>query len=438
MFIAMFVVAGTLSLSIQQREREIALLRAVAATPGQIRRMIAWEAAIIALIGSAAGIWPGIVLGRTLAHGLVRHGIAPPNFTLNYDWLPAAAVIGCAVATALLAVLAAGRRAAHVPPTLALTDAAVEPRLLGPGRIIGGLLALAGAVPLFTVAVTTSTPETAAATAEMTAILLVVAVGFLGPIFAYVLARLLAPALAALSPVGGFLASSNLARRHPTVLLGQHAVGAQRRDELHASVQHHHHRARHHPAKTRRADRPARPHHHRSGTAHRGAERRARHPRSALGRRAHLDHARPQPGRLRRHPPRPDPRRRAGRRPRRRRDRRVAERAARQQHRARAPPRRRRPRPHRRPRGRHARRRHPHPRHRRRRSTIAIWRSATPCSPPSSPPATKPSRCKGRSSSRQTAPPRSPGASRHSVRGIPDSGSAAAHHWPPPPTPTAR
>ena len=206
----MFVVASTLSLSIQQREREIALLRAVAATPGQIRRMIAWEAAIIALIGSAAGIWPGIVLGRTLAHGLVRHGIAPPNFALNYDWLPAAAVIGCAVATSLLAVLAAGRRAARVPPTLALTDAAVEPRLLGPGRIIGGLLALAGAVPLFTVSVTTSTPETAAATAEMTAIFLVVAVGFLGPIFAYVVARLLAPALGALSPVGGFLASANL------------------------------------------------------------------------------------------------------------------------------------------------------------------------------------------------------------------------------------
>src|SRR4051794_31017444 len=46
LFIALFVVASTMSLSIQQREREIALLRAVAATPGQVRRMIAWEAAV--------------------------------------------------------------------------------------------------------------------------------------------------------------------------------------------------------------------------------------------------------------------------------------------------------------------------------------------------------------------------------------------------------
>ena len=210
LFIAMFVVASTLGLSIQQREREIALLRAVAATPGQIRRMIAWEAGIIAAIGSAAGIWPGILLGRTLARALVRHGIAPQNFALHTDWLPAAAVIGCAVTTALLAVLAAGRRAAQVPPTLALSDAALEPRLLGPGRITGGLLALAGAVPLFTVSTTTSTPATAAATSELTAIFLVVAVGFLGPALAWTAARLLAPPLAALSPVGGFLASANL------------------------------------------------------------------------------------------------------------------------------------------------------------------------------------------------------------------------------------
>src|SRR5918996_2847294 len=70
LFIAIFVVASTMGLSIQQREREIALLRAVAATPGQIRRMICWEAAIVGLVGSAAGIWPGAILGRELAEGL--------------------------------------------------------------------------------------------------------------------------------------------------------------------------------------------------------------------------------------------------------------------------------------------------------------------------------------------------------------------------------
>lgn len=210
LFIAIFVVAGTMGLSIQQREREIALLRAVAATPGQIRRMIAWEATIVALVGTAAGIWPGIILGRALAHALVRHGIAPETFSVTVDGLQVAAVIGGGVLAALLAVLGAGRRAARVPPTHALAEAAVQPRLLGPGRVIGGLLALAGAVPLFAVSATTRAPDTAAATSEMTALFLVVAVGFLGPIVARVAAGLLGPPLARLSPVGGFLASTNL------------------------------------------------------------------------------------------------------------------------------------------------------------------------------------------------------------------------------------
>jgi putative ABC transport system permease protein len=210
LFIAIFVVASTMGLSIQQREREIALLRAVAATPRQIRRMIAWEAAIVGLVGSAAGIWPGAILGRELTQGLVDHGIAPPNLTASGGWLPIAAAVGGGVVAALLAVLAAGRRAASVPPTHALTEAAVERRLIGPGRVIGGLLALAGAAPLFAVSTTTGDPDTAAATSQMTALFLVAAVGFLGPIVARAAAGVLGPPLARVSPVGGFLASANL------------------------------------------------------------------------------------------------------------------------------------------------------------------------------------------------------------------------------------
>ena len=84
--------------------------------------------------GLGGGIWPGAILGRALADGLVRHGIAPPNLSVSAGWLPIAAAVGGGVMAALLAVLAAGRRAARVPPTRALADAAVEPRLLGPGR----------------------------------------------------------------------------------------------------------------------------------------------------------------------------------------------------------------------------------------------------------------------------------------------------------------
>ncbi|MET0524772.1 MAG: FtsX-like permease family protein, partial [Nocardioides sp.] len=77
-------------------------------------------------------------------------------------------------------------------------------------RLIGGLLMVVCALPLFTVATTTSAPDVAAATSEMTALFLVAAVGFLGPIVARLAATVLGPPLARISPVGGFLASSNL------------------------------------------------------------------------------------------------------------------------------------------------------------------------------------------------------------------------------------
>ncbi len=418
LFIAIFVVASTMGLSIQQREREIALLRAVAATPGQIRRMISWEAAIVGLVGSAAGIWPGAVLGRELAEGLVRHGIAPPNLTVSAGWLPIAAAVGGGVVAALLAVLAAGRRAARVPPTHALTEAAVEPRLLGPGRVIGGLLALAGAVPLFAVATTTSAPDTAAATSEMTALFLVAAVGFLGPIVARLAAGVLGPPLARLSPVGGFLASANLrtaTRRFSsastplmltvglscTLLFSSttidHAVTQQRQAGLTGEL-----------AITSTgpglpaaalADVRATP----------GVRSAVALTPTTLG---------PSLGRLRRRRPRADPQRGAGRRTRRRRDRRIAGGAARRHDRARAPARRRRARPDRRPRAGHARRRDPHARHRRGDLHAARWGSATPCSHPSSRPATRRARCSGRSSCRPATRPPSPGACGHWPRGI--------------------
>src|SRR3954467_11666459 len=80
LFIALFVVTSTMGLSIQQREREIALLRAVAATPRQIRRMIGWEAALVGLIGSAAGVWPGVGLGGAPRGGPLGARLRPLRF----------------------------------------------------------------------------------------------------------------------------------------------------------------------------------------------------------------------------------------------------------------------------------------------------------------------------------------------------------------------
>ena len=91
-FVAMFVVAGTFALVIAQRRRETAVLRALGATPRQVRRLIATEALFVSLGASALGL----LAGRPFADGLV-------------DLLAATATCRPASARALLDP--AGRRA---------------------------------------------------------------------------------------------------------------------------------------------------------------------------------------------------------------------------------------------------------------------------------------------------------------------------------------
>jgi putative ABC transport system permease protein len=209
-FISLFVLAGIMALSVQQREREIGLLRAVGATPRQVRRMITWEATLLAMTGAVAGLWPGLRLGRWLAAGIVRHGIAPVGFETAHADIATAGVLGVSLITALASVFAASRRAARTSPTRALSAVSVEPTSIGRGRLIGGIVALAGAAPLFLVSAATTTPATAAATSELDAIFLVIAAGCLGPLVAKFAAAVFRPLLGRVAPVGAFLAVANL------------------------------------------------------------------------------------------------------------------------------------------------------------------------------------------------------------------------------------
>ena len=61
--IALVGVGNTLSLSVIERTRESAILRAIGLTRGQLRGMLAIEGVLIALVGAVIGIVPGTVYG---------------------------------------------------------------------------------------------------------------------------------------------------------------------------------------------------------------------------------------------------------------------------------------------------------------------------------------------------------------------------------------
>ncbi|HZA59734.1 MAG TPA: ABC transporter permease, partial [Solirubrobacterales bacterium] len=117
-FASLFGIINTLSMSVIERTREIGVLRALGATRWQIRRTIADESLVIALIGAVMGIAIGSGLGWALLKGL-SFGI--PGVTYQP---PVGTMIGVAVAAVILGLIAAilpARRAARLDVVEALS-----------------------------------------------------------------------------------------------------------------------------------------------------------------------------------------------------------------------------------------------------------------------------------------------------------------------------
>ncbi|MEU4623731.1 ABC transporter permease [Actinoplanes sp. NPDC023801] len=144
-FATVFVVSSTCALSAAQRRRELGLLRAVGATPGQVRRMMYAETTLVALLAGLLGAPAGMATAPLLADAMVEIGLEPAGFTVT--WQPAALIgsVLLGLFVALAGVTAAARRASRIPPLDALREAAVDPRAMTTARwIVGPLCAIAG------------------------------------------------------------------------------------------------------------------------------------------------------------------------------------------------------------------------------------------------------------------------------------------------------
>src|SRR5262249_18173572 len=148
LFIAALVIAGTVGLSVQQRHRDIALLRAIGATPRQVRRMVVREAAGLAVVAAGTGVWAGFAGVSWLRDQFVQRGITPASVTLHVSWLPRVGAAGATLLIAVVAAWVASLRASRIHPTEALVESSVERRRGGWLRIPLGLAGLGGGIVL--------------------------------------------------------------------------------------------------------------------------------------------------------------------------------------------------------------------------------------------------------------------------------------------------
>ncbi|WP_449385586.1 ABC transporter permease [Cellulomonas soli] len=115
--IALIGVANTLSLSVIERRRESATLRAIGLTRRQLRATLAVEGLLIAGVGAVLGMGLGVVYGW--AGAATVFGAMGP-LQLAVPWRDLALVLLVACAAGLLASVLPGRAAARTSPVAAL------------------------------------------------------------------------------------------------------------------------------------------------------------------------------------------------------------------------------------------------------------------------------------------------------------------------------
>ncbi|GAA2227762.1 ABC transporter permease [Streptomyces amakusaensis] len=208
--VAIFTAAGTVALSVGLRRREFALLRAIGATPGQVRRSIATEALLVAPVAGALGYAPGLALAAWWFGQLRDKGAIPAAVELSLSWIVPAAAAGTAIVTALLAGFLAARRPSKIKPGQALADASVERAGFGWIRTPLGIAALAGGVAFAAIAAT-ETGSDAANAALGVVMTFMLAVALLGPLIARACAALLGLPLRAAGAAASLAAANSSA-----------------------------------------------------------------------------------------------------------------------------------------------------------------------------------------------------------------------------------
>ncbi|WP_371630895.1 ABC transporter permease [Streptomyces sp. NBC_00341] len=211
--VALLVIATTLSQAVHQRSGELALLRAVGATPRQLRSAVGREAGRVAGAAALLGAVLSVPLGLLMRSLLTTDPLPLPVPV----WLPLAAGVVGALIVALVArpvALLAARSITRLRPAVAL-GAARAPEPDEPGRprtVAGVLLVVAGLGSAG--AATAQGGQAAALAASAAATSLIIAVALLGPWIARISMRVLGAPLRRAGGVAGFLAARSAAAHH--------------------------------------------------------------------------------------------------------------------------------------------------------------------------------------------------------------------------------
>jgi putative ABC transport system permease protein len=142
LFVGSFIIWNTFTMTVTQRSREIALLRAIGARRRQVMSSLLLEATLIGATASAIGVGLGLAVAKGLKVLMDANGLALPFTSLQVE--PSIVWISLLVGTVVTVVsgLVPARRATKVLPIEALRDAAPGAEKPSKKRAAAGLVLL--------------------------------------------------------------------------------------------------------------------------------------------------------------------------------------------------------------------------------------------------------------------------------------------------------
>jgi putative ABC transport system permease protein len=128
LLVGAFIIFNTFSISVAERTRELAALRTLGATRGQVLRLIAVEALVIGVIASAIGLFFGLVIARGIGALFDAGGFPIPTGGLILKPRTIELALGIGIGVTLFAAVGPAMRATRVAPAIALEEGARLPR----------------------------------------------------------------------------------------------------------------------------------------------------------------------------------------------------------------------------------------------------------------------------------------------------------------------
>ena len=208
LFVGGFTILNTFSITVGQRTRELALLRIVGASRGQVFRSVIAEAGVIGLIASLVGLVAGVAMAMGLEALLKAFGVSLPTGSLVFAPRTVIVALVVGVGVTVVSAISPARRAVRIAPIAALQsiEAGTEGNSLR-RTIVGAGAALLGGIAL---AIGLTAPQISLV--GLGALLIFIGVGMLSPLIARPMASVLGRPLARLRGVPGRLGRQNSMR----------------------------------------------------------------------------------------------------------------------------------------------------------------------------------------------------------------------------------